>query len=196
MAGRPKRRARGDKPAEWGRRDSERAERARARVEAEGGTFEEEAYRWPAFAEGHELSMVHGASSERRLAPVAEAFEETLGGSAPWTARGAFASARRSWAWAEAKCELYRRHFAEVGLFDERGEPRRGLESWERAEASARNARERLGLDPSSLAKLLGSLAAVAVAGGDDDGLAALKLEGAEIVKARRAQLTERSDSE
>jgi hypothetical protein len=147
-------------------------------------------YSWPPFEEGNTVALLHGADSERSLAPVAEFYEAAVVEAAPWTARDAFTLARRAWAYAEARCELYRRWFAERGLFGEDGEPLPGLERWERAEAAARTSREKLGLDPASLAKLLSSLASVAVAGGDDDGLAQLKAEGAAIVAARREALT------
>lgn len=138
--------------------------------------------------------MRSGAWSERKLAPIAKRLEEEILELAPWCARPAFATAVRAWAWAEAACELYRAWFGQVGLRDAEGQLT-GLQNWDRCEARAAKLRSRLSLDPNALAKLLSSLALVAASGGDSQGLAAVKAEGAAIVAARERQL-ERVDNE
>lgn len=73
------------------------------------------------------------------------------------------------------------------GILDERGNPRPAANYLERLEVRAANARARLGLDPLSLAKLLGTLTATAVASGDDQALEQLRAEGARIIALREA---------
>jgi hypothetical protein len=149
----------------------------------------------PPFEPGNTAGLHHGANSEQTLRPIAERLEREIVTIAPWCARPAFAAAVRAWAWAEAQCELYRAWFAEHGLRDEENQPVTGLANWDRAEARASKLRARLSLDPNALAKLLSSLASVAASGGDSQGLAAVKAEGAAIVAARERQL-ERVDNE
>jgi hypothetical protein len=137
----------------------------------------------PPFEPGNEMALVHGARSERHLTPLAERFEADLRESAPWTARPAFAAARRAWAYAQAAAELHRRHFDKVGMYDGRGKPRPGLQNWDRAEVTAKNLRRRLGLDPAELTSLVVKLAAVEgpASGQVKSELDALKAEIAEV---------------
>jgi hypothetical protein len=83
-------------------------------------------YSWPPFEAGHELSMRHGANSQRRLGPVAARLEAEVVEVAPWCAQPAFGPAVRAWALAEAACELYQAWFSERGLFGEDGKPTPG----------------------------------------------------------------------
>jgi hypothetical protein len=119
----------------------------------------------PPFAKDNEMSMVHGAHSERRLAPLVAKFEEGILEVAPWTSRPAFAASVRAWAVAESMCELYRQHFDD-GAFNAQGEPRAGLVQWDRAEARATKLRARLSLDPAALASLLVKISTVESQGG------------------------------
>ena len=130
--------------------------------------------------------MRHGADSPRMVAPLAAEFERQLPAVAPWTARPSFAGARAALAYAEAQTLLLRQYLDTNGLVDSDGEPRPALERLDRIEARAAKLREALGLTPMSLSRLLVNLSAVAAAGGDEDGLEALKREGAEIVAARQ----------
>lgn len=139
----------------------------------------------PPFAEGNLAALRHGADSPRMVQPIADAIAQRLPEVAPWTARPAFDGARASLAWVEAQITLIRSHLDQVGLLDSDGKPRPACDRLDRLEARAGSLRSELGLTPMSLAKLLASLATVAVAGRDEDGLAALKAEGAEIVAAR-----------
>jgi hypothetical protein len=120
----------------------------------------------PPFEPGNEMSLQHGAHSERRLAPVVAQLEEEIRVLAPWTARPAFQAATRAWATAEAVCDAYRSWFFEHGLRDEDGEPLPGLVQWDRAEARAAKLRARLSLDPAALASLLHKLSEVEGRGG------------------------------
>jgi hypothetical protein len=146
-------------------------------------------YSWPPFEAGHELSMRHGANSQRRLGPVAARLEAEVVEVAPWCAQPAFGPAVRAWALAEAACELYQAWFSERGLFGEDGKPTPGLERWDRAEARASRLRAALGLTPQSLARLLGTLAGVTAASGDEGGIAALRAEGRHIIAAHEVAL-------
>lgn len=139
-------------------------------------------YSWPPFAAGHELSLTHGAKSERRWRPLAERLEAAAVDHAPWLARPAFRAALRSWAKAEAQATLVADWLDEHGLLDEDGEPRPAATFALRLEASAAARRQRLGLDPMAFAKLLQTFSATP---GTDDVLAALRAEGAAILTAR-----------
>jgi hypothetical protein len=188
---------------EKGMAETERSRRARARVGDDAYVDEREqnrgrrGYSWPPLEKGHELSVVHGAQSERRLAPIAKRMAAELLDVAPWCARPAFEPAVQAWAWAEAQCELYRSHFAEREvLVDDKDEPATGLVQWDRAEGRAAKLRQSLGLDPQSLAKLLNGLAMVAFATHDEAGLEALKREGLEIIEARQQAALEAASEE
>src|SRR5437763_7036238 len=143
----------------------------------------------PAFELGHELSLQHGAMSERKLAPLAEQLTEELLEVCPWCERPAFRPAVEAWAWAEAVCVKYREWFKDRGLWDEAGEPLPGLVRWDRAEARASAMRKRLSIDPASFASFLSKLAATAAHGGNVEGLEQVQREGRAIVAAREAQL-------
>jgi hypothetical protein len=118
------------------------------------------------FEPGNEMSMVHGAFSERRLAPLAEQLAEEIVIEAPWTARPAFQAAVTAWAWSEAACQKYRDWFETHDLFDADGEPTAGLVRWDRTEARAAAMRKRLALDPAALGSLLSKLTTVEGSGG------------------------------
>jgi len=147
---------------------------------------------------GRELAMIlqtsavsRGANGMRALGglqvkvrPLAEEIARRLLQEAPWTARPAFDGALRSLGWVEAQLVFLRRWIDEQGMIGADGQPRDAFMLYERLEAQAARLRADLGLTPLALAKLLGSLAAVAVAQGDDSGLATLEAEGRRIVSA------------
>jgi hypothetical protein len=143
----------------------------------------------PPFEPGHELSLRHGAMSERKLQPIAEQLTEDLLEVAPWCDRPAFRPAVEAWAWSEAVCVKYRAWFAERGLSDEAGEPLPGLVRWDRAEARASALRKRLSIDPSSFASFLSRLATTSAITENVEGLAEVRREGRAIVQARERQL-------
>jgi hypothetical protein len=140
-------------------------------------------YSWAPFTEGHTKSMRHGAKSERQLSPLVDAFLEHLAEVAQWSTLPAFRPTVEAWAWAEARAELYRRHFDDVGLGLVDEEPPPGLAEWERAEGRAQRLRAELGLSPSSLTKLLRGLSSIDGPAATA-GLDALKAAGAEIRRA------------
>lgn len=140
-------------------------------------------YSWPPFAKGHELSMVHGAHSERKLRPLVDQLLEGLAVAAPWCGGAAFAPTVEAWAWAEARAITYRRHFDSVGMSLEADDPPKGLEQWDRAERRAANLRAELGLSPSSLTRLLSGLSSID-APAAQSGLEALRAAGAALRSA------------
>lgn len=137
------------------------------------------------FQEGHTLSTRHGANSSRLLQPIVDELLEWAAEALPWAMAPAFAPTLYAWAWAEARCELYRCYFDERGHHDDDGEPLAGLDRWDRVETRAENLRTQLGIGPMALAKLLGSLGSI-------DGPAAQ--EGLEALKATGAQLREAAE--
>jgi hypothetical protein len=122
-----------------------------------------------------------------RVRPLADEIARRLPEVAPWTARPVFDGALRSLAWVEAQVVLLRGWIDERGILGADGKPQPAATLLQRLETQASTLRAELGLTPQALAKLLGSLARVATASGDDDGLAALKAEGQRIVAARQA---------
>lgn len=142
-------------------------------------------YVWAPFTEGNDVAMRHGAKSERQLRPLADAFLEHLAEVAAWSSLPAFRPTVEAWAWAEARAELYRRHFDDVGLSAGAEDAPSGLAEWERAEGRAQRLRAELGLSPSSLTKLLRGLSSI-------DAPAALA--GIETMKATGAQLRQAAD--
>jgi hypothetical protein len=104
---------------------------------------------------------------------------------APWTARQPFRGARESLAWCEAQLELLRAYGDAQGMLDAKGQTRPAVDLMHRLEGRVSTLRGELGLTPQALAKLLGQLAGVAAAGGDEEALTALKTEGARILAAR-----------
>jgi hypothetical protein len=118
------------------------------------------------------------------LGPIVEALVTELADMAPWTSRPAFAGEVRSWAHAEARCLVLRHWEDEHGILSDEGVAAAG--ELARAETRASSARDRLGLNPLALAKLLGAFSA-SPPGTDDSGLDALKAAGAAIVASHAA---------
>lgn len=140
----------------------------------------------PPFEPGNSAALRHGARSPRVLKPIAERLTEEVAMVAPWSARPAYAGEVKSWAWAEARCAVLRSWIDQHGVLSDEGALAAG--ELARAESRASSARDRLGLSPLALAKLLGAFTS-APAGTDDDALEALKAEGRRIVEARAGQL-------
>jgi hypothetical protein len=124
--------------------------------------------------------LKHGATSPRVLQPVADRLAEGLGEVAPWTSAAAFAGSVASWAHAEAQAYLLRQYVDERGVLDEDGQPRPAAGMLERVELRLVGLRDRLGLTPLALGRLLATLTQV---DGDkgSQGLEALRRAGAEL---------------
>jgi hypothetical protein len=107
-------------------------------------------------ASGNErVELTHGATSSRVVMPVAEDLERQLLEVRPDLAGVEFAAALRAWSIAEAKCQLLRVYADDHGVLDpESGKPLAYTGYAETCERTAVKAREKLGLDPMSSAKL------------------------------------------
>jgi hypothetical protein len=124
------------------------------------------------------------------LQPVADRLAAGLGGVAPWTVAGAFAGSVASWAHAEAQAYLLRQYVDERGVLDEDGQPRPAVGMLERVELRLVGLRDRLGLTPLALGRLLATLSQV---DGDrgEQGLEALRRAGAELRAAADQRVVE-----
>jgi hypothetical protein len=162
-------------------------------VSAGAGTTETPAWSRPPFEEGNLVALRHGARSPRVLQPIVDAVLAEAAVSASWAMRPAFAAELTSWAWAEARCRVLRHWIDEHSLLSEESQQAAG--ELARAEARAATARDRLGLNPLALARLMTTLDS-APAGTDDDGLAGLKAEGRRIVEARESALAAEAGAE
>lgn len=134
----------------------------------------------PPFADGHELSMVDGHRSERKVGPLAEQIAAELLAAPDTPAHlrePVFAASVQAWAHAEATCSLMRAWLADRDLMagltsattTEEEETQSGktitrkgksrsvpsvLEILRKYEAHAANMRSKLGLDPASAARV------------------------------------------
>jgi hypothetical protein len=138
--------------------------------------------RHPDFEPGNEERTTHGAHSERRWRPLAEALKAEAIDEAPWLTRRAFRLAVEAWSVAEAKAHLVDEWLDEHGLLDADGVPFPANALADRLHARCITLRSQLGLDPVSFAKLLATFAGVP---GGEDALEALKVEGRRLVEAR-----------
>lgn len=169
----------------------------------------------PPFQPGHEQSITHGATSERRLGPLAAEIESAARSSPQWPDylnRQEFAAAVRSWARAEAVAELLwtwlaaldgdvPSMLAEVAEEDSREDRHRGgsrrltrsrrvssvLVQLDRAQARAATLRRAIGLDPSGQAKIVKDLSAARFLDGHAPGVALV--EALDAKAAARAAL-------
>ena len=170
----------------------------------------------PPFAPGNESAVVHGAKSERSVAPLAVQIAEELledAGTPDHLREPMFAPAVQAWARAEAVAELLFRHLgardlqaamtdttsadeeerSTKGKTTRHSETRRtnaALDQWHRASAHAAALRSKLGLDPASAARVGRDLAARRYLDGASPLTAAL-----ETMEKRRA-LTAGADSD
>ncbi len=145
-------------------------------------------YSWPPFEAGHTLSLRHGATSPRTVAPIAERLAAELADSAPWTAGPSHAATVAAWSWAEAQATLLRAWLDEHGLLTAEGEPRPAAALLDKVDKRAANLRAELGLSPMALAKLLTAVSGL-TAEAATSGLDALRAEGRRIVEARTRAL-------
>jgi hypothetical protein len=146
-------------------------------------------YSWPPFEAGNTAALKHGASSPRKIRPIAEEIRATLLAEAPWIDRPGFAGAVRSLCWTEAQIVLLTEWLNEHGVLRDPGvdelepQPRAATRLLRDLENRAEKLRSSLALTPTSMAKMLGTLRAVVE--DSDDGLAALKREGRAMLRAR-----------
>jgi hypothetical protein len=113
----------------------------------------------PDFEPGNELAVKHGAGSPRKLDPIARELVDDLlrDESVTYLRARRFASAVAAWATAEAKCQLLATWVEGMALVDatDSGQGRTSpLELLRRWEETAQSRRSKLGLDPSSAARL------------------------------------------
>jgi phage terminase small subunit len=143
--------------------------------------------RHPDFEAGNEERTTHGAHSERRWRPLAEALKAEAIAEAPWLSRPSFAAAVAAWSVTEAKAHLVDAWLDEHGLLDAKGVPHPANALADRLASRCITLRSQLGLDPTSFARLLATFANV---GGGEDALAALKAEGRKLMEARAPELS------
>jgi hypothetical protein len=173
---------------------SERARRAKARVEAEGGTYVDEraetgrrGYQWPPFEKGNLEQLRHGATVPRIVDPVAEELAEGLLERRPDLA--GYPEALAAWSRAEARCLLLAAWHAEHGLLDAKGRTTTSDRFLISSERLAAQLRERLGLDPKSEADVANAQVDAARSVVDLD---ALRARGREALARRDVELVER----
>jgi hypothetical protein len=136
--------------------------------------------RHPPFEPGHELSLRHGAFSDRKVEPRAAEFVEAVlrlaeadGSPVGYLADPTYRPALTAWARSEAQQDLLEEFLSELGPIAPDGKVRPAAELLERVARRAERMRARLGLDPLSRASLAKDLA-VARSGHDLDRLKAL----------------------
>ena len=120
------------------------------------------------YAPGNLEAVVHGASSDRLVDVVADRYRAAavayLGDHVPdYLTRADYERALLAWARAESRVDLVTRYLDDVGHLDEQGHPRPAAIHLVNLEASAAKARQALGLDPLSRARLGRDVAATGV---------------------------------
>lgn len=129
-------------------------------------------YSWPPFEPGNEVALRHGAYSPRKVEPLANELVERVVAQAqaaesptPWLRDVTYAPAVWAWARAEARVQLLEEWLMSRGSVgvDAEGEVQGAAKLLTRYEASAARARQALGLDPLSRARLGKDVAAAEV---------------------------------
>jgi hypothetical protein len=122
-------------------------------------------YSWEPFKPGHTLSTRHGAWSDRRVRPIAEAILQDVleDPQCQYLATPRFAAELAAWAVAETRVRLLESYIARLAedAGDESGvgdlADERTRSAWSllhRCEARAMSGRDRLGLSPLSAARI------------------------------------------
>lgn len=112
-------------------------------------------YTWEPFQPGNALSIRHGASSERVVAPLANELAAWLVGEYPDLAEPRYALSVSAWARAEARAALLSLYLDGQELVAPDGKPRESLLAALRGEERrASEERVRLGLSPADHARL------------------------------------------
>lgn len=106
----------------------------------------------PAFREGNEHGLRHGAYGDR-VDPIAQQLAEELLADRPDLQR--FPEAVRAWARCETRCLLLEQWFLEHGLIGTDGKATASERLLATSERLAMSLREKLGLDPKSEAELM-----------------------------------------
>jgi hypothetical protein len=141
------------------------------------------------FEPRNETALKHGATSKRKVAPIAAEIQATILQEAPWCNQEAFAGSVRSLAWTEAQIILVSRYLNANGLLRPAGvdelepQPRAAVTLLRDLENRALKLRNALGLTPIAMSKMLLTLRGVVDEA--DDGLAALKAQGRAMLAAR-----------
>lgn len=148
-------------------------------------------YTWETFRAGNEAALTHGARSIRHVQPIADALRPVILEHAPWLRSPVYAGALEDYLFDEGRALLYRRWLDEHGHVDDEGEERSVARSYDRVQGRLAKARPELGLTPLGRGRLYTQAAALAAAGGDDQGLAHLLAEGAQILDARPTDVQE-----
>ena len=122
--------------------------------------------------------VTHGAYSPKRVDPVASGLVHDLlaDEEVAYLRAGYFLPAIWAWARAEARVLLLTEWLADRPPTE--GKPMPALEQLRQWESTAAAARTRLGLDPTSRAKLLKDLAVTSAMGGNRSGLESLAERG------------------
>jgi hypothetical protein len=136
-------------------------------------------YSWPPFREGNEISLRHGARSDRFLSPQAQAFYDVLARDHRDLTE-AYPELCAAYCWAEARVELLR----VSGRFLKEDGSVRNAHDILRFESQAQRFREALGLTPLSDAQLAKVRAEAVLTTVDLDGI---RQRGREAL-ARRQQ--------
>jgi hypothetical protein len=171
-------------------------------------------YVWPPFTPGHEMSKVHGAYSERSVAPLAEQIASSLledAGAPAYLREPGYVPVIAAWSRSEAVVSLLWSYLSGLDAEQSLTERIEGTETEDhgeggrvsrkssskrvmsvlgelhRAETRAMNLRSRLGLDPASRARILRDLGIAHQTGGD--AIAKLQETGREIRERREAEL-------
>jgi hypothetical protein len=118
-------------------------------------------YTWEQATEGNELSVVHGAATEKVYTPIAEVITTDLltDVTCPdYLKAPVMRYAIRGWAVAEAKCLLVEEWLESLSTEEQFVARKQGqsapMEIWVKLEKHAANMRARLGLDPVSKVRI------------------------------------------
>ena len=111
------------------------------------------------FSPGHTAALKHGAASPRMVEPRATELAEAAISAVPFLGDVTFQRSVLGWARAEARCDLLAEYLEREGLLDDKGKPRPAADLAARYERVAADARSKLGLDPTSRARLERDLA-------------------------------------
>lgn len=145
-------------------------------------------YSWPPFEPGNTVALKHGATSSRKVRPIAQEIHKLLLTEAPWCDQAAFAGAVRSLCWTEAQLILITEWLDANGIMRDPGvdelepQPREATRLLRDLEARALKLRNALGLTPIAMSKMLLTLKGVVADG--DGGLQALKEAGRKMLRA------------
>lgn len=165
-----------------------------AGVRPAGGKGPARGYSWPPFAPGHTMSVVHGAFSERAVAPRAEALMTAVleDGEFPDHVRSAvFRMSLAAWARAEAVASLLFDHVVTLGaeqmMTPRLAGTRAPVDLWRAADAHAAKLRGELGLSPVSYARIAKDLGLAGRSA--EEALERMAQAGREIRERRAGEL-------